>query len=108
RLAFERARVPRFVEHRQRQIMMVHVVFKFLPASEPILNQLSPYHFIKTVLSHDRLGGPHLAPPVLIRSKWRVADGGECGIQTPQAISNVPALFPAIRPYAVYSADQAL
>src|SRR5262245_25074722 len=58
--------------------MMVHVVFEFLPSGEPVLDQLSSHHFIKPVLSHNRLGWPHLPPPVLMKSKWCVSNGGKC------------------------------
>ena len=65
RLPIKQPRVPRVVEHRQRQIMMVHVVFKFLPVGEPVLNQLSPHHLVESVLFHDCLGWTHHVPPVL-------------------------------------------
>ena len=35
RLPIKEPRVPRVVVHRQRQVMMVHVVVKCLPAGEP-------------------------------------------------------------------------
>jgi len=63
RLSIEQPRVPRVVEHRQRDIMVVHIFFKFLPVGEPVFNQLSPYHFIESILLHDCLRWSHLSHP---------------------------------------------
>src|ERR1043165_792870 len=60
--------IPCIVKDRQRHIMMVHIVFKFLPIGEPILNQLTPQHLVEPVLPYNRLGRTHHAPPVLIRA----------------------------------------
>ena len=82
RLSIEQPRVPRVVEHRQRDIMMVHIVFKFLPAGEPALNQLSPYRFIECILFHDYLRWSHLSHLPFYRKQRSYTRWLEHAVQT--------------------------